>query len=149
MGLVIRRVSRGDALPELLEFYLREWKDTSLRETDLFFVAYQSDAIVGAVRFCVESETAMFRSLLIDKNLRGAGIGKALVDACVAYMEEQQVGPAYCLPYPHLEKFYTSAGFEKIIGDQIPEFLSLRMAGYASRGSNVICMRRELRPLGT
>ena len=140
-ALRVERVFGRDARERLAEFYGREWDDTKIRDEDLFFLALEGEAIIGSVRYCVEEGSSMFRSLLIDRAARSRGIGKLLVKACTKYMQEAAVSVAYCIPYAHLEGYYTALGFKRVDGGLVPEFLQLRIREYRASGSNVICMR--------
>lgn len=113
------------------------------RETDVFFLALHDSKIVGAVRFCVEEGTNLLRSMMIDANHRGTGIGARLLCLASDYLQENSIHQIYGLPYPHLEHFYSKIGFYKIAAESVPGFLQKRMAQYLENDSQTICMKRD------
>ena len=48
----------------------------------------------------------------------------------------------FCVPYTHLTGFYGSVGFVAIPDENAPPLLRYRVAGYRTRGLDVLLMRR-------
>ncbi|MFK3737677.1 GNAT family N-acetyltransferase [Massilia sp. TN1-12] len=102
-------------------------------------VAVLDDAVVGAVRLCVEHGVRVLRGMQVGAGHRRRGIGRALLAAC-----DEAVGDevAYCLPYANLAAFYGRIGFRLAARDALPAFLQERLGGYAAAGQQVMAMVR-------
>ena len=127
--------------PVVDSFYERNSSKGRARDDDVFFLAFESNILIGCVRYCIEQGTPLLRTMMIDKDHRGKRVGQRLLLAFAGYLEREKISNVYCLPYAHLEKFYGSIGFEKIPDEDAPDFLHWRMKSYAQTEAN-ICMRR-------
>lgn len=136
--------SGREVAPEVNTFYGTVGGLGPIRPSDLVFLAYGDDRLVGCVRFAHEMDIHVLRSLLVDPEWRGHGVGHDLTACAVAHAEKEGVGALFCLSYPHLEAFYRTHGFEIITGNAIPRFLETRMLSYGLQGLDVICMRRPV-----
>lgn len=123
-------------------FYERHGSDSRANPVDLFFLLQSGDRLNGCVRFCLEENTPMLRSMMVDAGLRNQGYGKRLLSAFVDYLDEVGIRGVYCLPYAHLRDFYKSAGFNEVSADETPPFLLERLAIYRAKGKQYLCMRR-------
>ena len=138
----IRILDGGQAKALVDPFYVRNGGRPCAREDDLFFLALDGTALHGCVRFCVENETPMLRTMMIDAEHRRRGIGSRLLKGFAAYLDEHRIQPVYCLPYAHLPDFYASVGFQPVSFEETPAFLQERMRSYDPSGNSYLCMRR-------
>jgi N-acetylglutamate synthase-like GNAT family acetyltransferase len=137
----IRLFYGAEARPLVDPFYERNGRQPCARDEDLFFIA-MDDAVLGCVRFCVENDTPMLRTMMVDAVHRRRGIGGLLLREFVGYLDAHQIRDVYCLPYAHLDGFYGAVGFQRIAPEQAPAFLQQRLRSYDPSGKAYLCMRR-------
>ena len=106
---------------------------------DRVLYASQARSIVAAVRLSSEADTLVLRGMYVAEPLRGAGIGSKLLERISA---EIASSACWCIPYTHLEGFYSRIGFSVCERGEIPEFLAARKKRYASTGREVTIMQR-------
>lgn len=123
-------------------FYKAHGSPSTARPGDLFFIAYADNEIVGCVRYCVEFDTAMLRTMRVANSFQKQGIGSLLLKTFAKYLDQNKIKNVFCLPYTHLEKFYGSVGFELAPEKTVPEFLIQRSLEYKNRGTVTLYMRR-------
>jgi N-acetylglutamate synthase-like GNAT family acetyltransferase len=124
-------------------FYAKYGSQGEARETDLFFLAFRRESLVGSVRYCVEEQTHLLRTMLVAEPERSRGIARSLLTTFAEYLQEKNIRPVYCLPYSHLKDFYAQVGFNVILPEQTPGFLLKRLADYKAAGRSCLCMMRE------
>ncbi|MCO5143107.1 MAG: GNAT family N-acetyltransferase [Oligoflexia bacterium] len=128
---------------EMQSFYLTNKSSSIPRESDLYFILRENNKIVASVRFCVEYEHCLLRTMLVDSKHRKQGLGSILLTRFNEYLEQEKIIKTYCLPYEHLKNFYAKIGFRQITEQNIPQFLNRRMSEYKNQGLIVICMERK------
>ncbi|MCE3009190.1 MAG: GNAT family N-acetyltransferase [Proteobacteria bacterium] len=141
--IVIKKVPGSDLREKIDLFYSTNGSRAKARDTDVYLLALHGLEIVGAVRFCIEEETYMLRTMMIDSKCRRNGIGSKLLSSFAKHLELNNIKNAYCLPYPHLESFYSQIGFNKIDIENAPRFLQERYSQYLGRETKTICMKRN------
>ena len=106
---------------------------------DRILTAREGDRIVAAVRLCREENSLVLRGMYVAPDRRGRGIGSRLLDSL-----ETTMGPAkcWCVPFAHLQDFYSRIGFSECTPEQAPEFLKNRAAEYEKSGLRVIIMKK-------
>jgi N-acetylglutamate synthase-like GNAT family acetyltransferase len=148
-GIVVKfpvqiQIIRGGEFKDSIDsFYAAHGSRAKARVDDIYFLAFLSKEIIGAVRFCIEEGTPMLRTMLVDLSYRKLGIGTKLLEAYANFVVERSIHDIYCLPYPHLEKFYAKIGFYKIDISTAPKFLEHRAKLYLEGNEIVICMKRN------
>ncbi|MCX6819667.1 MAG: GNAT family N-acetyltransferase [Candidatus Adlerbacteria bacterium] len=108
-------------------FYNTVGEDDVLDLSEIVFVAKENDRIVGAVRLVPEHEVLVMRTLNVAVEHQQRGIGTLLVRALITDLEGRL---CYCLPYPHLKKFYEQLGFREVDSEALPTFLFERYSEY-------------------
>ena len=88
-------------------FYAQEGKSHRARSSDLFFAAFIENSIVGVCRFCIEENTPLLRSMIIHSPLRSKKNGSKILESFARYLDQNNFRPTYCIPYGHLENFYS------------------------------------------
>ena len=133
----------GDAVKEIVDpFYQKHESTGKARDTDLFFLAFEKDQLVGCVRFCIEENTPLLRTMMVDEQFRKQKIGSRLLVAFENYLIDNEIKNTYCIPYAHLEKFYGQIGFKRLTDEEMPKFLLERLQKYRSQGKAYFCMKR-------
>ncbi len=127
MSLAIRqaRVDDVDAMLELINVYARE--DRMLERTREFLLEHLRDfAVADAGRFLgccalavLTGELAEIRSLAVVPEASGQGIGKALVDRCVA--EARRAGLRRVFALTLVPGFFERCGFTLTSLGRLPE----------------------------
>jgi len=120
-------------------FYASLGKSATSSESHLVLIAEEEDAIIGAVRLCVEGGCLVLRTMVVREEYRKQGIGRRMLLALEGFMRE---GDCYCLAYPHLLAFYGSVGFVKIAEHDAPDHIRERYARYTSGGMRFAIMKR-------
>lgn len=140
----IKLIPGSEAASIVDPFYEQEGKNHRARSSDLFFVAFRENTIVGACRFCIEEETNLLRSMIVHTSLRSQKIGAQILESFAQYLDKNNLKPTYCIPYSHLEKFYGLIEFQKIDEAEAPLFLKERIQTYREKSSDTfIVMRRN------
>lgn len=138
---VIVRTANNEDLPRVNEFYSLTRYKFRPSVDDVVFIAETDGKIVGATRVVTENGDLVLRGMQVHVDYQNHGIGRRLLQA--AKDELDRAKESYCLPYRHLELFYTSAGFKRIPSAIAPKFLRERVDSYRNSGLDVILMRRS------
>lgn len=128
MSLALRpaRVDDVDAMQALINGYARqdrmlersrEFLVEHLRD---FFVAVQGGRLLGCCAVAVlTADLAEIRSLAVAPEASGRGVGKALVDACVA--EARRLGLRRVFALTLVPEFFERCGFTLVSLGRLPE----------------------------
>jgi len=138
----IKQVQGEVAKANIDEFYRKNGSQGTARNEDLFFVAYSAQKIIGCVRFCIEEDTPMLRTMYVDTKYRDQGVGRLLLKSFGNYLDINKIHNVFCLPYVHLEKFYGLINFKVVDKKEVPKFLVIRAIEYAQNEIHTLFMRR-------
>ena len=85
-----------------------------------FYVFVEDDRVVGAaaLNICWE-DLAEIRSLVVDESFSGRGIGRHLVEACLAEARHLGIGRVFALTYQQV--FFEKLGFAVIEKSELPQ----------------------------
>lgn len=85
-----------------------------------FYVFVDQEEVVGAaaLNICWE-DLAEVRSLVVDEGSAGRGIGKHLVEACLAEARSLGIGRVFALTYQ--QRFFERLGFTVIEKSELPQ----------------------------
>lgn len=85
-----------------------------------FYVFVEDGRVVGAaaLNICWE-DLAEVRSLVVDENHNGRGIGRYLVEACIAEARQLGIGRVFALTYQ--QAFFEKLGFQVIEKSELPQ----------------------------
>src|SRR5712671_2626479 len=135
-------IAQGGEVQQTVDaFYASNGSNAKARPDDLFFIARAGDAVIGCVRYCVEYDVPMLRTMRVANAYQRQGVGLALLTRFVNYLDEHQIRDVFCLPYAHLDRFYGLRGFMTLPGSQAPAFLQERLHAYDPAGALYICMK--------
>jgi predicted N-acetyltransferase YhbS len=81
------------------------------------------------------------RGMRVADSHQGRGMGTALLRELEPLLANQD---CYCIPFSHLEQFYSSIGFEVLEDGLVPAFLAERAARYRSKGEAISPMVRRI-----
>lgn len=140
----IQLIPGSEAAAIVDAFYEQEGKQHRARNSDLFFIAFMENTIVGVCRFCVEEDTPLLRSMIVHAPLRAQKIGAKILESFAQYLDENSIRSTYCIPYDHLGSFYGLIRFEIINEEEAPAFLQDRIQQYRKKSSDkFMLMRRD------
>lgn len=106
-------VDRGDLLPRTFD----ELEDF----LDSFFIAYHNGKIVGCAALEIyNKKLCEIRSLAVDPNTQGMGVGKKLVQACVELANKE--GIYEIMAISAAEDFFRACGFDFTLPSQKKAF---------------------------
>lgn len=122
------------------EFYKLTNYSRIVSSAERVFVAESDGEILGAV--CIENKEQInvLRGMYVLPQLIGKKIGSNLLKFIEPFLSEAD---AFCIPYRHLEGFYSKVGFSVASENTTPEFLMERLQGYLDKQSDVIVMYRS------
>jgi len=104
---------RGEVLPRSLSEIYDNLRDYSVYCSD------DGQTIVGTCAIHVSWEDlAEVRSLAVDNSIKGRGVGRALVERCLAEAKELGVRRVFVLTYK--ETFFEKGGFRAIDKSNLP-----------------------------
>jgi amino-acid N-acetyltransferase len=113
-------------------------------------VARLDGRIVGSVALERYAEGALLRSVAVDPQFQGAGLGRRLTEAAIARAAEAGV-PALYLLTTTAERFFPRFGFATISRDHVPSSLLQSVEFRSACPSSAVVMRKvlELDPMDT
>ncbi len=121
--LYFRKAKPGDDY----KGYLQQGKLKEGRE-DLVMVAMEGDRLVGACSLEIIPDGVDINSIYVDKDVRGQGIGYALVKSILNVAERRGIRWAWVEDREELRLFFEKLGFHP--SDKKPGLLVVDMKGY-------------------
>jgi N-acetylglutamate synthase-like GNAT family acetyltransferase len=118
--------------PQVLNHYATCNYGGGLDEKDKVVIAIDGQ-VTGAVRICIENDIKILRGMQIKPAWQRKGIGSSMLKFLADNLD---MNGCYCLPFKHLKTFYGLIGFDEILLQDAPEFLSQRLEKYLSLGHN-------------
>ena len=107
------------------------------------FVARAGNRIVGCSALEVYEGGALLRSLVVDAEYRGAGVGSGLTDAAIQ-LARRRLAPAVYLLTTTAEQFFPTVGFEIVDRADVPASVLASEEFVHACPSTAIVMRRFL-----
>ena len=109
---------------------------------DAALVARDGDRIVGSAAIEVYADGGLLRSVAVDADHRGVGLGERLTAAAIGEAERRHLAALYLLTTT-AERFFPRFGFEPITRDQVPASVqdSIEFRG-ACPASAVVMLKR-------
>lgn len=112
---------------------------------DRFWVAEQDGRIAGVAGIELYADGCLLRSVAVRPELRGTGLGRALVERALESARESGARQAYLLTLT-AERWFPRLGFREIARDEVPA--SVRESGEFREAcpASAIVMTRPLGP---
>ena len=106
------------------------------------FVARHGDRVVGAAAIEIYADGGLLRSVAVDAECRGTGLGGRLASAAIDEAQRRRL-PALYLLTTTAEDFFPRFGFERITRDEVPASVqeSIEVRG-ACPASAVVMLKR-------
>jgi len=99
-------------------------RDVPLEADQQVILARDGDAVVGALRLCPEAGTLLLRTVVVAKERRGQGIGRALLAEASQAIAGRE---CWCFPWSYLERLYADIGLARVSDHRVPAALWHRM----------------------
>jgi len=108
-----------------------------------FFVLENVRTIVGAIGMELYGDTALLRSLVVEKNYRNKGCGKELYYTLISKATKLNVINIYLLTET-AEGFFSKEGFKKIEREQVPPSIKQTNEYSTLCPEGAVCMVKRL-----
>jgi N-acetylglutamate synthase-like GNAT family acetyltransferase len=113
-----------DEWPEVEAFYRAQLgREVPLEADQEVVIAHDSEAIVAVLRLCPEAGTLLLRTVVVAKDRRGQGIGRALLQVASRVIGARE---CWCFPWSYLERFYGQIGLVRVPDEDVPAALQHR-----------------------
>jgi N-acetylglutamate synthase-like GNAT family acetyltransferase len=145
-GIRIDRATRADTSALLVLMQRSHLPTDGLAEhLDAAFVARDGDRVVGSAAIEIYADGGLLRSVAVDADRRGAGLGARLTSAAIADAERRAL-PALYLLTTTAERFFPRFGFEPIARDDVPASVQASIEFRGACPASAVVMRRQLTP---
>jgi amino-acid N-acetyltransferase len=108
---------------------------------DVGFVAEDGQTIVGAVALEMYPDTALLRSLVVDRTAQGHGVGGRLVQAAIDEAQRRGVDAIYLLTTT-ADHFFPRFGFVAVDRSSMPASIQGSIEFQSACPASAIAMRR-------
>jgi amino-acid N-acetyltransferase len=108
-------------------------------------VARLGQRIVGTAGLEIHSDGGLLRSVAVASDVRGRGLGTALVDSALHMAEELSVSDVYLLTFT-AEDYFQRFGFQSLDRGDVPASLRTSVQFTYACPSTALVMRKQLRP---
>lgn len=136
----IRRATLSE-YSEISHFYYSVGYKRGCLQSDIVLIIRDQGNLIGAVILATENGTSVLRGMQIHAEFQRKGYGSLLLEEFRKLVLKEE---CYCLPYTHLEKFYSMIGFKRMDPKIAPDFLQNRWKDYCDRAMDVIIMRKPI-----
>jgi ribosomal protein S18 acetylase RimI-like enzyme len=99
------------------KLYRSNWERWIDDPRQLFLVAVDGDEVVGNIGVRPHEEYGYMLGMMVDRTRRSQGIGRALLDAAIAWGRERSLNALHLLVFPHNERaiaLYRACGFVEV-----------------------------------
>ena len=110
---------------------------------DAAFVARNGDRIVGSAAIEIYEDGGLLRSVAVDADCRGAGLGGRLTAAAIEDAQRRAL-PALYLLTTTAEDFFPRFGFERITRNEVPASVQMSIEFRGACPASAIVMRKRL-----
>ena len=143
-GIQIDRATGADA-DDVLALMARAHLPTDglAAHLDAAFVARDGDRIVGSAAIEIYEDGGLLRSVAVDAECRGAGLGGRLTAAAIEHAQRRAL-PALYLLTTTAEDFFPRFGFERITRDEVPASVQMSIEFRGACPASAIVMRKRL-----
>jgi len=118
--------------------------DLSVEHLPLFRLAtVREDRLVGAVGLELAGAAALLRSLAVAPELRGGGLGQALVDAALELAKERGVAEVWLLTTT-ADRFFERLGWRRVERASAPAGIRATAEFASICPASSVCMVRDL-----
>jgi amino-acid N-acetyltransferase len=110
-----------------------------------FVIAEHEDRPVGVVGLEVYRESALLRSVAVEENWRGSGVGRALIDRAFALTRERGIRDVFLLTTT-AEDYFPRFGFACISREMVPPAVQASTEFQGACPSTAVVMQKTMDP---
>lgn len=107
------------------------------------FVVEEGDEVIATVAVEYDFSDALLRSLSVEEEKRGSGIGRKLLDFIEGYVQKQGIQTVYLLTTTAVD-FFQKRGYKIIDRGNVPEFIQNTKEYSVLCASSSTLMKKEL-----
>ena len=115
--MFITRATRHDQADRVSFFEANEWDYHKGHLKEVSFIARDGGIVGNCTLLEVDPQTLIVEDVVVDKERRGQGIGRQLLQAAM----NSRGGTLYLCTHPEEKGFYEKFGFTEVPFDQLPE----------------------------
>jgi N-acetylglutamate synthase-like GNAT family acetyltransferase len=134
------KVATGGKLLAAARFYESVGYKVPIQASDRVVVVEDADLVIGVARIANEERVLILRGMQVSESYQRRGIGSLILAELDRLIGRRE---CWCLPYTHLDGFYSRIKFEQVDPDTAPPFLRERYDSYIAAGYDNIIMRRR------
>jgi amino-acid N-acetyltransferase len=109
-----------------------------------FLVAYNSDhKVIGTIGMQTFEEGGLLRSLVVDPNYRGQGLGQSLIDAMEANAQDQDIDHVYLLTQT-IDEYLKGLGYYEFPRQNVPDPILQTQEFQGLCPDSAVCMAKDL-----
>ena len=145
MSVIIRN-AKAEELSKVLQLIERaELPDAGVQDhLSTFLVAEDEDGLLGTAGLEVYERVGLLRSVAVDTDIRGKGLGARLVESILELAREKDLEAVYLLTTT-ADKYFPKFGFETIRREEIDPRLNSSEELRGACPQTAICMKLSLR----
>ena len=106
-------------------------------------VAKDGETLVGAAVVELYADGALLRSVVVDPDVRGQGLGHRLTEAALRVARDRGSDTAFLLTTT-AEEFFPKLGFERIARDEVPASVQASVEFVSACPASAVVMRKRL-----
>ena len=144
-GCVELRGARSDDLPEVLALLRKaELPSAGVSETfSNFFVAEQEGRLIGAAGLEIYGPSALLRSVVVEDEWRGTGVGGRLIDLALGEARVRGIQDVFLLTTT-AENYFPRFGFACVAREEVSESVTCSMEFQGACPASAVVMRKTL-----
>lgn len=108
-------------------------------------VARDVERVVGAAALELYADGALLRSVVVDANMQGKGVGGRLTEAALTLANELGISTVFLLTTTAAD-YFPRFGFERITREQVPASVHASVEFQSACPASAVVMRRVSRP---
>jgi amino-acid N-acetyltransferase len=133
----------GSAVKRLLHETQLPTADLTDAHLEHFLACGRKEALEGVVGLELYPPVALLRSLAVAADLRGRGLGGALLGGAERYARSREVREIYLLTTT-AERFFAHAGYERVQRDTVPAAIQATQEFSSLCPASSVVMRKRL-----
>jgi GNAT superfamily N-acetyltransferase len=130
-----------DLKNQINTFYKSVGYHSDWSSTERAFCSLLNNEVIGSVKVESVHGVSILRGMYLAESIRNKGYGSKFIQFIEPVLNKSI---SFCMPFSHLELFYSQVGFKKIKMQQLPLFLQKRFAAYENDGYTIIAMQRDV-----
>ena len=110
---------------------------------DTLLVAHDEGRVIGSAGLELYGDSALLRSVVVDRLARGSGVGQRLTVAALDLARQHGIGDVFLLTTT-AEKFFPRFGFERTNREEVPDAVRNSVEFTSACPASAVVMRKHL-----